>query len=119
MASLDSAKGPSATVCPFFQVTILPSSASGWADLIFPRATSRSYKALHWLITFCSSSGDKFLCQCVPRNNSRYSDVGVCVLMWSFSLWFFASLRSNDERIPPLRDNILLFFKHSAISRPE
>src|SRR5271170_5801568 len=88
MASLDSAKGPSATVCPFFQVTILPSSASGWADLIFPRATSRSYQALHWLITFCSSSGDKFLCQCVPRNNSRYSDVVVCVLMSSFSLWF-------------------------------
>src|SRR5271170_8391093 len=106
MASLDSAKGPSATVCPFFQVTILPSSASGWADLIFPRATSRSYQALHWLITFCSSSGDRFLSQCVPRNNSRYSDVVFSVLIWSFWLWFLLRFDLYDERIPSLQDNV-------------
>src|ERR1700693_707691 len=93
MASFDSAKGPSATVWPFFQVTILPSSTSGCADLIFPCWVNRSNQTVHWLITFCNSSGDRLLSQCVPRNNSMYSDIVVCV----FILFVFRTCSLLDQ----------------------
>src|SRR5580700_7775685 len=48
--------------------------------MILPWPINRSYQAVHWLITFCSSSGERFLSHFVPRNNSMYSDV-VCVLI--------------------------------------
>src|SRR6202035_5395780 len=48
--------------------------------MILPWSINRSYQAVHWLITFCSSSGERFLSHFVPRNNSMYSDV-VCVLI--------------------------------------
>src|SRR5438094_8028640 len=94
MASLDSAKGPSATANSLFFETILPSLANGWADLIFSSLTNLSYQAIHLLITFWICSGDRFLSQRVPRNNSIYCDVAACVFMVSLSLRF--TVRATD-----------------------
>src|SRR5258707_10391151 len=84
MASLDSRKGPSTTVRPFFPETILPSCARGWPALAFPCWVNRSNQAVQWLMTFWISSAERPLCQCVPRINSMYSDVVVCVLIFAF-----------------------------------
>src|ERR1700722_1524068 len=81
MASLDSAKCPSAIVWPFFQETILPSCNNGWADLIFPCSANRSNQIVHWLITFWSSSGDRLLSQYEPRNRSICSGDAISVFM--------------------------------------
>src|ERR1700735_2842510 len=94
MASLDSANGPSATVWPFFHPTILPSSINGWADLTFPCPPSRSNQALHWPITFCSSSGERLVSQCVPRNNSIYADVVDSIfILFAFSCFCLIQIR--------------------------
>src|SRR5262245_35549326 len=84
MASLDSAKGPSATVRPFLPDTILPSCSRGWPALTFPCWVNRSNQAMNWPVTFWISSGERPLSQCVPRNNSMYSVFVSLLIVYHF-----------------------------------
>src|SRR5213596_2041907 len=97
MASLDSAKGPSATVRPFRPETILPSRSSGWPALHFPSCVSRSNQAYHWPTIFWISSWERPLSLCVPRNRSMNSFC-VCVFIVAFLL---LSCSFNDTTIEP------------------
>src|SRR5208283_4391510 len=111
MASLDSAKGPSATVRPFPE-TIFPSRSSGWALLTFPSKVRRSNQLFHWPMIFWISSVDRPLSHCAPRNNSRYSDVVVCVLIsYCLSSDRFASVQIQDEQAAPFRTLCSNFFE--------
>src|SRR6266568_2942958 len=102
MASLDSANGPSATTRPFLPETTLPSRSSGFPAMAFPCAVNRSNQPFHWLTTFCVSSGDRPLCQSLPRNSSMYSDFVVCAFIIFFLLVVdcFRSVKNttNDPR---------------------
>src|ERR1700733_537661 len=89
MASLDSAKGPSATIRPCLPETILPCAARGWPALAMPCSFNFLNQAVHWPTTSCISSSERPLCQSVPRNNNMYC-VSVCVSLFiiSFVLLF-------------------------------
>src|SRR6266446_5373314 len=75
IASLDSANGPS--VIGFLPATILPSFDRGCPPLNFPSSFSCSNQAVNRSKFFCISSGERPLCQRVPRKRNRYSDVAV------------------------------------------
>src|SRR6266567_7499909 len=102
MASLDSANGPSATTRPFLPETTLPSRSSGFPAMAFPCAVNRSNQPFHWLTTFCVSSGDRPLCQSLPRNSSMYSDFVVCAFIIFFLLMVdcfrSVNITTNDPR---------------------
>ena len=102
MASLDSAKGPSVKIRPFFPEAILPSCASGWPALALPWLMSRSNQAFARLKIFWISSGHRPLSQCVPRPSNRYSDEAVWVFISALLVkWFVpAQLHEfNDTRM--------------------
>src|SRR5579859_1478783 len=89
MASLDSAKGPSEIVRPFLPETTFPSPSSGLPPMTLPSSDRRLNQAIHWLATFCISSGDRFLDQSVPRKRNRYSFL-FCVFI--FFLWLMVHI---------------------------
>src|SRR5271165_7685271 len=99
MASLDSAKGPSATVRSFPE-TIFPSRSSGWALLTFPCRVRRSNQLFHWPMIFWISSGDRPLSHCAPRNNSRYSDFVICVFILSFLVIVLFQFKYKTNKQP-------------------
>src|SRR5208282_6327635 len=72
MASLDSANGPSATTRPFLPETILPSRSSGFPATALPCSISLLNQAIQRSETCCISSGERPLCQSVPRKISMY-----------------------------------------------
>src|SRR5216684_1696374 len=98
MASLDSAKGPSATTRPCFPETILPSRTRGCAALSLPSSVNRSNQALNWFMACWSSSGERRLYQASPRNSRKYSFC-VCVLITFFRLIVDCFVRSIIRRV--------------------
>src|SRR6266849_583847 len=98
MASLDSAKGPSATTRPCLPETILPSRERGCADLSWPCSVSRSNQALNWLMACWSSSGERRLYHSSPRNSRRYSFcVGVLITFFRLLVDSFRSVNNTTE----------------------
>src|SRR6266567_9408320 len=113
MASLDSANGPSATVRPFRAETILPSRSSGWPALHFPSCVNRSNQAYHWVTIFWTSSGERSLSQCVPRNRSMYSFCA-CVFIIAFPLLGRVAHRPVQRMGRRLQD---IYFAFSFLSQ--
>src|SRR6267378_6843679 len=101
MASLDSANGPSATTRPFFPETILPSFSRGFPALALPCPANRSNQLFHWPAICCISSGERPLCQSVPRNISRYPFcVCALIIFFRFVGCVFCSLNdATNERV--------------------
>ena len=100
------------TVCdrPSLPGNNFPCRSSGWALLTFPCRVSRSNQAFHWPMIFWISSGDRSLSQCAPRNNSMYSDVVVCVLIFAFLVMIlFRFNYTTNERVCPGQPPSLFF----------
>src|SRR5439155_6597783 len=81
---------------PFFPETILPAFSSGLPATALPCAVNRSNQAFHWPAIVCISSGERPLCQSLPRNRSMYSDLVVCALI-NFLLWMVHCFRSFHD----------------------
>src|SRR5262249_25391894 len=99
---LDSANGPSATERPFFCETILPSGKRGLPAVALPSAVKRSNHPYICFTTSCISSGERPLCQSVPRNNNIYSEfvvlLMIILLMISRLTFALLSQRTNARR---------------------
>src|SRR6266404_9237262 len=113
MASLDSANGPSDTTRPFLPETTFPSLSRGLPAMALPWSVSRLNQAIHWSETFCISSGERPLCQSVPRNNSMYPFCD-CALIFFLSLFLLVnvlSVQCYDERACVVRTIILIILR--------